>query len=388
MGGGTRNRLVGGLLALLSAAVCLGCTAGGTVPQAALPTDEPTSTEQPEADRAPKGRVTLAFVGDMHFQLQLTALLQRPRWALGPVAAELRDADVTMGNLESAITQRGTLEAKELEVPSQRYWFRTSSVALDVLARAGIDVVTMANNHAADYGPVGLADSLRAARRGPVGVIGIGEDRKAALAPYRVEVRGTKIAFLAADSSPREGSSSVWSAGRSTPGVADARSARPRALLAAVRAADRRDDVVVVYLHWGTDGRRCPDPRQRSLASVLARAGADVVVGTHTHVLQGSGWIGDTYVSYGLGNFLWYHNHQPDDRRALGGDPGRRGRRRRVGARTHQHLRTAVPAGRSGARPRRARVGRAPRVHRPRVGAGLLSSLGVSAQPPAAEKCW
>src|SRR3712207_4996096 len=112
-----------------------------------------------------------------------------------------------MVNLESAITTRGRPEAKELEVPSQRYHFRTSPAALEVLDEAGVDVVTMANNHGADYGPVGLRDSLAAKRDGPVPVLGIGRDRAEALAPHVVSVRGTDFAFLAADSSTREGAS-------------------------------------------------------------------------------------------------------------------------------------------------------------------------------------
>jgi poly-gamma-glutamate synthesis protein (capsule biosynthesis protein) len=217
-----------------------------------------------------------------------------------------------MVNLESAITTRGTPQAKELEYPGERYYFRTGPAALDVLDAAGVDVVTMANNHGADFGRVGLRDTLAAVRSAPVPVRGVGRNRAEALAPHVVTIRGTDLAFLAADASTREGASSVWAAGTDTPGVAAARSARPRALLAAVRAANRRADVVVVYLHWGAEYRACPTPRQRTTARALAAAGADVIVGTHAHVLLGSGWLGDTYVNYGLGNFLWYHNFRPE----------------------------------------------------------------------------
>ena len=78
-----------------------------------------------------------------------------------------------------------------------------------------------------------------------------------------------------------------------------------------MRAASAHGDVVVVYLHWGTEGERCPTRKQGPLAQALVGAGADIIVGSHAHVLLGSGWMGDSYVNYGLGNFLWYHNHQP-----------------------------------------------------------------------------
>ena len=170
----------------------------------------------------------------------------------------------------------------------------------------------MANNHAADYGPVGLADTLHAAAHAPVAVVGVGRDRAAAFAPYRVTVHGTDLAFLAADASPREGTGSVWAAGPHSPGIAAAREPRPADLLAAVRDAGRDADVVVVYMHWGQDGRACPTPMQRTAARALSGAGADVVVGAHAHVPLGSGWQQGTYVSYGLGNFLWYSSARPD----------------------------------------------------------------------------
>ena len=173
-------------------------------------------------------------------------------------------------------------------------------------------MVTMANNHAVDYGPIGLKDTLAAIRTSPIPVVGIGRDRRAAFTPYRVSVRGTDFAFLAADAPCERAPATSGRPGRPTPGIAAAHAPRPRALIAAVRAASRQDDVVVVYLHWGAELQGCPTAQQQTTAQALAEAGADVIVGSHAHVLLGSGWLGDTYVDYGLGNFLWYHNHSPE----------------------------------------------------------------------------
>ena len=309
-----RTALVRHILALLAVTTTTvaACSVSTGSPAAVRPQTPTSKTAPPEPADGPTGVVTLAFAGDVHFQLHLAALLEDGSPGLGPMARVLGDADVAMLNLESAVTRRGDLEAKELEVPGERYYYRAPATALDFLAASGVDVVTLGNNHGADYGPVGLADTLRAARTAPVAVVGVGRDRDAAFAPYRVTVRGTDLAFLAADASPREGSSSVWEAGPATPGVAAARSGRPRVLLDAVRVADRGADVVVVYLHWGQEGRGCPTAMQRSAARALADAGADVVLGSHAHVLLGSGWLGDTYIGYGLGNFLWYHDREPE----------------------------------------------------------------------------
>jgi poly-gamma-glutamate capsule biosynthesis protein CapA/YwtB (metallophosphatase superfamily) len=263
------------------------------------------------ADDRHLGPVTLAFAGDMHFQLHLAALLDHPKGALGRITRSLADADLTMVNLETSISHRGAPEAKELETPDDRYFFRTSPAALDVLAAAGVDVVTMANNHGADYGPLGLQDTLRAIRHSPVHVVGVGMNRRAAFTPYRASVRGTTLAFFGADASFREGSSSVWAAGPRSAGIAAAHAAPPRVLLHAVRTAASNTDVVVIYMHWGQELQGCPTAQQRAIAGALALAGADVVVGAHAHVLLGSGWVGDTYVDYGLANFLWYQNGHP-----------------------------------------------------------------------------
>lgn len=302
-------------VAVMAAAVAWGDPDGRPEP-APVPRVDRDTVDAPDDTRggqAPPDTITLAFAGDMHFELHLAALLDHPRGALGPITHALAGADLAMVNLESAIAGPGrTPEAKELEVPSNRYWFRTSPAALDVLGAAGVDVVTMANNHGADYGPLGLQDTLRAVRHGPVHVVGVGPSRRAAFTPYRVAVKGITFAFFGADASFREGASSVWAARPNTPGLAAAHSTRPRVLLDAVRRARRRADFVVVYLHWGEELQGCPTAQQRTTAQALARAGARVVVGSHAHVLLGSGWLDDTYVDYGLGNFLWYHNQQPE----------------------------------------------------------------------------
>jgi poly-gamma-glutamate synthesis protein (capsule biosynthesis protein) len=245
--------------------------------------------------------VTLGFAGDVHFEGDLAALLRRPGTALQPVAAALRRPDLMMLNLEAAVTRRGSPEPK-------RYTFRSSPRTLRALDRAGVDVVSLANNHAVDYGLVGLRDTLRAVRRSPVPVVGIGRDATAAFRPLEVSLRGTRVSVLAA-TTKSERTARVWGAGRDKPGVAAAVDPVPR-LLRTVRAAASRSDVVVVYLHWGQEYESCPNRRVRQYARELSRAGADVVVGSHSHVLRGAGWRSDgTYVGYGMGNFVWYNQN-------------------------------------------------------------------------------
>ena len=308
---GMSRRALSSVVGVVLALALVGCTSAGTTNDPTGPSDTEAPVE--EGDDSPKsGEITVAFAGDVHFEGRVSELMVRPRDALGPIARTLRSADVAMLNLETPITRRGARDPKELEGDGNRFHFRTTPRALDVLADAGVDVVSVANNHAGDYGQVGLADTLAAGRRSDVAMVGAGRNEERALAPHRVTVDGLDVAFLAADAVFREGRSDVWAAGPANAGLAAAREAAPPALLAAVEHAASTDDLVVVYLHWGLEYQACPSQRQRLLARNLAEAGADVVVGTHAHLLGGSGWSGDTYVSYGLGNFVWYHDRQPD----------------------------------------------------------------------------
>jgi poly-gamma-glutamate synthesis protein (capsule biosynthesis protein) len=282
----------------------------GNPPAARADGDSEHADDDTEAMDAKSRSVTLAFAGDVHFEGRVAALLDGRDATLGPMSSALRSADVAVVNLESALTSGGSPAPKELEDPSRRYWFRSPPSALALLERSGVDAVSLANNHGADYGAAGLRDTLRAARNSPVAVIGVGRDPEQAFRPYQTSVDGVEVAVLAADASPLESNASIWDVGLGGPGLAAARESTR--LLAAVRAANARSDVVAVYLHWGEENRGCPTAEQRKLARGLADAGADVVVGTHAHVLLGAGMLDDTYISYGLGNFLWYHGTPPD----------------------------------------------------------------------------
>jgi poly-gamma-glutamate synthesis protein (capsule biosynthesis protein) len=233
----------------------------------------------------------------VHFAGKVSALLKHPKTALASLRSTLGKADISMVNLETAITSRGTPAPKQ-------YHFRTTPKALTALAAAGVDVVTMANNHAVDYGKPGLTDTLAAKKTSPVKIVGIGANASQAYAPAMFTVRGQKVAVLGA-SDVNDWTLSTWQAGAGKPGIANARSSL---LIKAVSDARKHSDIVVVYLHWGTEGLTCPTSRQTGLAGQLKAAGADVVVGSHAHRVQGGGWKGSSFVDYGLGNFVWYNN--------------------------------------------------------------------------------
>ena len=270
-------------------------------PPAGPPTGSPATTASTTASGPPGRPVTIAFAGDVHFESFLAARLDHPKSALGPMAQTLGAADLSIVNLETAVTTRGEPQPKE-------FTFRAPPTAFTALKAVGVDVVTMANNHGLDYGPVSVPDALAAASARSMPVIGIGESAAQAYAPWVVTVHGQRIAFLAATAFlvPQSLVPS-WSAGPHHPGLAMAMPGHAARLVAAVKKVRPLVDTVVVDMHWGNDElQSCPTPWQRRLAGDLTRAGADIVVGQHEHVLQGAGYRGSAYVAYGLGNFEFY----------------------------------------------------------------------------------
>jgi poly-gamma-glutamate synthesis protein (capsule biosynthesis protein) len=295
-------------LALLSACGDAGDDPGQAAPatqtttaaEATTTTERPTTTAQRAgATREPTGEpVTLAFGGDVHFEGAIESRLSaNPATTLGPIAGVLRRADLAVVNLETAITERGTPAPKD-------FTFRAPPPALAALKEAGVDVASMANNHGLDFGVVGLRDSLAAAKAAKFPVVGVGRNADEAYRAHLVTVKGQRIAVIGATQVLDSNLAAAWTAGDGKPGMASAyEEAR---LLAAVRAARQSADTVVVDLHWGRELVNCPIDRQRALAPKLVAAGADVVVGSHAHILLGGGYLRGAYVHYGLGNFVFY----------------------------------------------------------------------------------
>ena len=309
-GSGRRRgaRLVPALVALVAAGAAVAgvTTVARSIQPAARPsfsappgpaaTTRPATTPSPMPTKA--AQITLAFAGDVHFEGRVATRLQEdPATAFGEAARALARADLTMVNLETAITEGGAAEPKQ-------FTFRAPATAFTALKAAGVDVASMANNHGVDFGPAGLEDTFAAVAASRFPTVGIGRDATRAYAPHLVTVRGHRVAVLAA-SQIRDRTLSAWTAAPGEPGIASAYSDR---LVAAVRDARKRAEIVVVYLHWGIEGQGCPSAEQRTVAARLAEAGADAVVGTHAHLLLGGGWRDGAYVAYGLGNYLWWRD--------------------------------------------------------------------------------
>jgi poly-gamma-glutamate capsule biosynthesis protein CapA/YwtB (metallophosphatase superfamily) len=251
--------------------------------------------------------VTLGFGGDVHFAGAVgNSLQQDPTTALGTTFPTLfAGAQLSMVNFESALTA-GTCP----EPQTKPFIFFAPPSALTALHHAGVTVASDANDHAVDCGAEGLSQGLTAIAQAKYPLLGIGNNAAQAFTPYRTTIHGQRIAIITATQVIDPTLAPTWTATSSQAGVASA--IDPAQLVQAVQTARRTADTVVVYLHWGTETVACPNAQQKPLAQQLVRAGADIVVGTGAHVLQGGGYLGGAYVDYGLGNFAFYDNDPPE----------------------------------------------------------------------------
>ena len=153
-------------------------------------------------------------------------------------------------------------------------------------------------------------------------ILGIGQNVAQAFTPYTTTIHGQHIAIIAATQVIDSDLQTAWTATATQPGLASAYDVND--LVAAVEAARKTADTVIVYLHWGTELDACPNPLQEPLAQVLVQAGADIIVGTHAHVLLGGGYLGSAYVDYGLGQLRLLRQLAAGERQWLAGDHGHR----------------------------------------------------------------
>ena len=265
---------------------------------AAYPRLGPPALEAIDAIADPDGPIVhLAFVGDLAMALDVGKNLEalaagstavEPGYPFAGVTARIAAADLAIGNLECVVSPLGTPK------PTAPVTFRAPEVAFGAIQRAGFDLVSVANNHVLDYGPEALDDMVARLDRVKLPHLGVGRPSIAPEMPLIREIHGLKIGFL---------------------GFHDVVVEKACRDVARARASV---DVVVVFNHWGHEGQSSPLGAQQSFGHALVDAGADLVVGSHVHVLQPEEWYRGRLIFYGLGNFV-FAGMGFDERHRIGG---------------------------------------------------------------------
>lgn len=258
--------------------------------------------ETPDFEKAAKRReeeakkkVTLSFVGDVNLNGFQELYGSKGIGALlsDTCIKELTSADYAMGNHEFAFSTRGEPAEKE-------YVFREDPKLVSVLTDMGLDMVSLANNHALDYGTDALLDTMETLSGAGIAYVGAGADDKEAKALKTVELKGKTIGFLAAS---RVIPVASWNAGTATPGIFTCYDSTQ--LIKSIKEAKESCDAVIVYLHWGTERVEMPEEYESKLGKDCIDAGADLVIGSHPHILQGFEFYKGKAICYSLGNFLF-----------------------------------------------------------------------------------
>ena len=222
-----------------------------------------------------------------------------PLWPFEQIMDVLASADITFVNLESPLTDGGVPADKD-------FVFRGPPGAAEGLADAGIGVVSLANNHALDYGLTGLRDTWAALDEASIKHVGSGERESAARAPVILERNGLRIAFLAYVSTPNDSVSGfVVEDTKATADRAGVAWLTPAAVAEDVAKAKQDADLVVVAFHAGVEYKETSIALQAESARAAIDAGASVVLGHHPHVLQGVETYNDGLIINSLGNLVF-----------------------------------------------------------------------------------
>lgn len=255
-------------------------------------------------------QITITFAGDILLDAQyavMSAMLQNGgdiSTAIAPeLIEEMQNADIMMLNNEFPYSDRGT------PTEGKQFTFRAKPSYVSYLDDLGVDLVSLANNHAYDYGEAAFLDTLTTLEEAGITYVGAGRNLEEARRPVYYIIDNMKIAFVSATQIERLDNPDTKGATDSTAGVF--RCWNGDNLVETVKEAKENSDFVIVYLHWGTENEVNIDWAQEKQAPEVAAAGADLIIGDHPHCLQRISVVQGVPVIYSLGNF-WFNSKTVD----------------------------------------------------------------------------
>jgi len=238
--------------------------------------------------------ITIAFGGDTNGIEHVSKFLDAGGDPFASAARVLTDADISVINLETAVTTQTAHQVKQ-------YFFNSNPLILDKAAAAGVDVVNLGNNHAGDYFRPGLSDTIKAAEAAGLKVIGAGNSGREAWTAKVFNIRGTKVALLGiAKVNGGVGTVASGELAGTTDGWNN------QVIELAIKAALRQAKIVILYVHWGVEEKSCPAKDDVAIAQKWLDYGATAIIGSHPHRQQPAVRYGTKIVDYSLGNFAFY----------------------------------------------------------------------------------
>ncbi|MGN0342771.1 MAG: CapA family protein [Roseburia sp.] len=259
--------------------------------------EESVSEMETETVEETDGETELLFVGDVLI-CEETSEKYSAKGISGvlddSLAELLNNADITMANEEFPFSTKGE------PMEDKQYTFEGDPKQVTALLDMGVDVVSLANNHTLDFGDEAMLETFSVLDEAGISYVGAGEDLDRACELILLERNGKTFGFLAAS---RVIPVTDWNILFHTPGMLCTYD--DTLLLEQIEAADALCDVLTVYVHWGVEYQEYPEDYQRTLAQHYVDAGADLIIGSHPHCLQGIEYVDGVPVFYSLGNFVF-----------------------------------------------------------------------------------
>ena len=242
--------------------------------------------------------VTMIFTGDIYPDDSVRAAYDAggiDSIVSSDIQSVMKNADITMINEEFPFGTTGS------PAKNKQYTFRVNPSYISIFNELGVDVVTLANNHTLDYGASALEETFSLLDANGIVYSGAGKTYERSKELQKITVNGIKIGILSAS---RVIPVAAWDSKNTEDGVFTTYD--ETALCSAIEEAKKECDYVMVYVHWGVEKATTPEQYERDLATKYVAAGADLVIGSHPHVLQGMEFIDGAPVYYSLGNFIFH----------------------------------------------------------------------------------
>lgn len=252
--------------------------------------------------------ITLSFVGDISLADNwyiMPKYDERGKKIYGILSKDvvdiMTDSDIMVANNEFTISNRGE------KLPNKYYTFRASPDRLAIYQEMGIDLVTLANNHVYDFGEEAFNDTLEYLEQYKIPYIGAGRNIEETKAPFYYIINGYKIAFVNANRSEKY--ILTPEANETSGGVL--RCYDPTTFINVISNAKQNSDFVIALVHWGKEDSSELEQVQIDTSKQYIDAGADIIIGTHAHTLQGIDFYNNKAIIYNLGDFI-FNNETKD----------------------------------------------------------------------------
>lgn len=267
------------------------------------PVTEPEPVPEPEPEPEPPGEVRICIGGDTSIDGEFAdfAAMKGVDYPWAEIKEVMTAADIAIVNLETCVSERGTSEKRA------GYGFRTPPEMLEGFANAGIDMVNLANNHTRDFGYDALLDTFTNLTERGIEYFGAGHDIDEAAGLRIVEKNGLKVGFAGANRVSLKADCAAKPEHAGINMIGEIGEADTEAFLQRIREYDAQCDVLIVFLHAGIEETFNINSYQKSMSRALIDAGADIVVGGHSHTLQPIEFYNDKLILYSIGNLIFWH---------------------------------------------------------------------------------